>query len=181
MGRAHNVPSVSNLRLLTAEAWVQSQSIQCGSFVEQGDSGSPLVPSTSSPCASHRSTSEPSAVVLIIRNHYSRSFLLRNSSAYEQPGFRVNNFETSFCDCKSNVHSRAGHEGPERSRGIEVLLYSFFILCGRWELVVSTTLRPLYPREWPGTHSIGGWEDPTAGLDWCGKISHPPEFDPRTV
>jgi hypothetical protein len=32
--------------------------------------------------------------------------------------------------------------------------------------VVSFTPRPLYPRERaPGTHSIGGWVDPRAGLD----------------
>jgi hypothetical protein len=32
--------------------------------------------------------------------------------------------------------------------------------------VVSFTLRSLYPRERaPGTHCIGGWVDPRAGLD----------------
>jgi hypothetical protein len=31
---------------------------------------------------------------------------------------------------------------------------------------------PLYPRERPGTHCIGGWVGPRAGLDGCGK-SHP--------
>jgi hypothetical protein len=32
--------------------------------------------------------------------------------------------------------------------------------------VVSFTPRPLYPRERaPGTHCIGGWVDPRAGLD----------------
>lgn len=100
IGPYHNVPWVSNLRLLAAAAWVQSQSIQCGSFVLGGDSGSLFIPSTSSPCASHNSTSDPSAVVLIIRNDYSRSFLLRNSSAYGQPCFSVNTLETSLCDGK---------------------------------------------------------------------------------
>jgi hypothetical protein len=33
--------------------------------------------------------------------------------------------------------------------------------------VVSTTPRPLYPRERPGTHCTGGWVGPTAGLDVC--------------
>jgi hypothetical protein len=33
----------------------------------------------------------------------------------------------------------------------------------RW--VVSTTLRPLYPRERPGTHCIEGWMGLGAGLD----------------
>ena len=29
--------------------------------------------------------------------------------------------------------------------------------------------RPLYPGERPSTHCIGGWADPRAGLDGCGK------------
>jgi hypothetical protein len=39
----------------------------------------------------------------------------------------------------------------------------------RWLWVVSATPRPLYPRERPGTHCIGGWVGPRAGLNWCGK------------
>ena len=35
--------------------------------------------------------------------------------------------------------------------------------------VVNATTRPLYPREQPGTHCIGGWVGPKAGLDGCGK------------
>ena len=35
--------------------------------------------------------------------------------------------------------------------------------------VVSTTPRPLYPRERPGTHCTGGWVGHKAGLDGCGK------------
>jgi hypothetical protein len=31
--------------------------------------------------------------------------------------------------------------------------------------VVNATPRPLYPRESPGTHSIGGWVKPRAGLE----------------
>jgi hypothetical protein len=39
----------------------------------------------------------------------------------------------------------------------------------------------LSPGKSPGTHFIGGWVGPRAGLDGCGK-SHPaPGFDPRTV
>ena len=49
----------------------------------------------------------------------------------------------------------------------------------RW--VVNATSQPLYLRERPGTHCIGGWVALRAGLDGCGK-SHPsPDFDPRTV
>jgi hypothetical protein len=50
--------------------------------------------------------------------------------------------------------------------------------------VVKATPRPLYPREWPDTHSMGGWVGSRAGLHGCEKISPPPPplgFDPRTV
>ena len=39
----------------------------------------------------------------------------------------------------------------------------------RWRWVVSTTPRPLYPRERSRTHCIAGWVGLRAGLDWCGK------------
>jgi len=35
--------------------------------------------------------------------------------------------------------------------------------------VFNATLRPLYPREWPGTLCTGGWVSHRAGLDGCGK------------
>ena len=35
--------------------------------------------------------------------------------------------------------------------------------------VVKATPRPFYPRERPGTHFIGGWVGPWAGLDGCGN------------
>jgi len=37
------------------------------------------------------------------------------------------------------------------------------------ERVVNATPQPRYPRERPGTHCIGGWVVPGAGLDRCGK------------
>ena len=37
------------------------------------------------------------------------------------------------------------------------------------------------PRERPGTHFIGGWVGPRAGLDGCEKSRLPPGFDSRTV
>ena len=51
----------------------------------------------------------------------------------------------------------------------------------RWGWGVSTTPRPLYPRERPGTHCTRGWVGSRAGLDGCGKSRPPPGFDPRTV
>src|SRR5215475_3046711 len=47
---------------------------------------------------------------------------------------------------------------------------SFLDLGARRGWVVSTTPRPLYPRERPGTHCIGGWVGPRAGLDVCEKF-----------
>jgi hypothetical protein len=35
--------------------------------------------------------------------------------------------------------------------------------------VVDATPRPVYPRERPGTHCIGGWVGPRASLDSCGE------------
>jgi hypothetical protein len=35
--------------------------------------------------------------------------------------------------------------------------------------VVNVTPRPLYPQERPGTHCMGDWVSPRAGLDGCGK------------
>jgi len=47
--------------------------------------------------------------------------------------------------------------------------------------VVNVTRRPLYHRERPGIHYIGGWMGHRAGLDTCGKSRPPPGFDPQTV
>ena len=47
--------------------------------------------------------------------------------------------------------------------------------------MVSTTPRPLYPRERPGTHCTGGWVGPQGRSGRVRKISPPPGFDPRTV
>jgi hypothetical protein len=47
--------------------------------------------------------------------------------------------------------------------------------------VFKATPRPLYPREKPGTHFIGGWVGTRAGLDGCEKSSFPLRFDRRTV
>ena len=47
--------------------------------------------------------------------------------------------------------------------------------------VFNATLRPLYPRERPGTHCIGGWVVPRAVLDGCGIFRTETGFDPLTV
>ena len=59
---------------------------------------------------------------------------------------------------------------PWRHRGgVEVQLHSFFNLGTRWRWLVNATPWPLYRREWPGAHSIGGWVGPRVALDGCGK------------
>jgi hypothetical protein len=52
------------------------------------------------------------------------------------------------------------------SRGIALL---FRDLGARRGWVVSTTPRPLFPWERPGTHCTGGWVGLSAGLDVCEK------------
>ena len=42
-----------------------------------------------------------------------------------------------------------------------------------WGWVVKATLQPNYSRERPGTHCIGGWVGPMAGLDGYGKSRSP--------
>jgi hypothetical protein len=58
-------------------------------------------------------------------------------------------------------------EQPMKAGGLEVdsYLYSFFNRGARLGWVVNAMPRPLYPRERPGTHYIGGWVDSRAGLD----------------
>jgi hypothetical protein len=66
----------------------------------------------------------------------------------------------------------APYKRPLRPRGwVEVQPYPFMTSALRWEWVVSTTPRPLNPRERPGTHCTGGWVGPRAR----------PGFDPRTA
>jgi hypothetical protein len=47
--------------------------------------------------------------------------------------------------------------------------------------VVNATPLSLYRRERPGTHCIGGWVGPRAGLDRRGKFPLPMGTDPRTA
>jgi len=83
------------------------------------------------------------------------------------------------CTVKGKVHPRTGHEGPEVEQRYSSTLSLTSALDGGW--VVNATPRSLYPWERPGTHCIGGWVGPRAGLDGCGKSRPPPGFDPRTV
>jgi hypothetical protein len=63
-------------------------------------------------------------------------------------------------------------KATKAKRGSRDMLYSLFNLGARWGMVVNATPRPLYPRERPDTHCIGGWLGIRAGLDRC-RNSHP--------
>jgi hypothetical protein len=56
-------------------------------------------------------------------------------------------------------------------KGSRVIALLILDLDARRGWVVSTTPRPLYLRETPGTHCTGGWVGPRAGLDVCEKSS----------
>ena len=82
---------------------------------------------------------------------------------------------------KGKVLPITGHEGPE---GVYIYIYIYILFLypqHEREWVVNATPRPLYPRERPGTHCIGGWVGPRAGLDGGGKSRLPTGFDTRTV
>ena len=59
-----------------------------------------------------------------------------------------------------------------KTRGWSRGNYSFFNLGTGWWWVVNAMLRPLYPRECPGTHYTEGWVNSRAGLDSCGRSRH---------
>ena len=80
---------------------------------------------------------------------------------------------------KCKGHPTTGHEGPDGEQMYSSTLPSTSALDGgRW----STPLPGRFtPGERPGTHCIGDWVGPRAGLDRCGKSRPPPVLDPRTV
>jgi hypothetical protein len=80
--------------------------------------------------------------------------------------------ETAFKRVKVKV-PRNRPEGPEGGGGCRGIALLFLDLGARREWVVSTTPRPLYPRERPCTHCTGGWVGSRAGLDVCEKFRPP--------
>ena len=87
---------------------------------------------------------------------------------------------SSLVIVKVKVLRIAGHWGPEgEERYCSTLSWPGHLDGGGGG---RTTPQPLYPRERPGTHCIGGWVGPRAGLDGCGKSRPPPPgFYLRTV
>ena len=60
-------------------------------------------------------------------------------------------------------------QATKAQRGSRGTALPFSNLGARWGWVVKATPWPLYPRETPGTHCIGGWVGHKAGLDGCEK------------
>ena len=72
---------------------------------------------------------------------------------------------------KGKVQPRTGHEGPEGDKR-----YSYTLsLTSALDEVGGQRHAPaaLPPGKRPGTHCIGSWVAPRAGLDVCGNISSP--------
>jgi hypothetical protein len=67
---------------------------------------------------------------------------------------------------KVNFALKQAPKSQRGSRGIALLNRD--LGARRWWMV-STTLRPIYPWERPGTHCTGGWVGPRASLDMCEK------------
>jgi hypothetical protein len=69
---------------------------------------------------------------------------------------------------KGKGHPITGHEDPEGSRGIASSILSLTLtldgVCGQRNASAA-----LPPGERPGTHCVGEWVCPRAGLDGCGK------------
>jgi len=68
---------------------------------------------------------------------------------------------------KGKVHPITGHEVPEVEQRYSATLSFNFSAVRGW--VVNAMPWSLYPWDRPGTHCIGGWVGPRAGLDGCGK------------
>ena len=84
---------------------------------------------------------------------------------------------TQFLEVKVKVKVtlEQATKAQTRSRGITILSLTSALDRDK------ATPRPLYPQERPGTHCIGGWVGPRAGLEGCGKIFAPWGIEPRTL
>jgi hypothetical protein len=71
-------------------------------------------------------------------------------------------------------HPITGHKGPTGGRGGRGIALLILDLGARRGWVVSTTPRPLYPQEIPGTHCTRGWVGPQGRSGRVRKISPPP-------
>ena len=84
-----------------------------------------------------------------------------------------------YVNLNVKVHPRTGHEDPKGEYSYSSTLSLTSVLDG----VGWSTPRPgrFTPGRRPGTHFIGGWVGPRAGLGGSGNSRPPPGFDPWTV
>jgi hypothetical protein len=82
--------------------------------------------------------------------------------------FNITDIKINF-DAKVSPNKISPYKPRRLKMGVNVLFYSFFNLGDRWVWVVKATPRLLYPRERPGTNSIGDWMGPSACQDEYGK------------
>jgi len=88
---------------------------------------------------------------------------------------------TLNCKCKGKVHPRTGHEGPEgekRYSWYSSTLPSTSALYGVGGQRHAPAALPPGKTRYPLYRRLGG---PQGRSGRVRKISHPPEFDPRTV
>jgi hypothetical protein len=99
-----------------------------------------------------------------------------NSNGRRKLGFDPRTIQPAasrYVDCTVTAHNHivkgkgTDPKAQKGGRGIDLL---FLDLSARRGWVVSTTPRPLYPQERPGTHCMGGWVGPRAGMDMCKKF-----------
>ena len=78
---------------------------------------------------------------------------------------RQPSFFSMFIKGKGKDHPRTGHEGPKGEYRYSSTLSLTSALEGGCE--INARPQPLYLRETPGTHCLGRWVGPGAGLDGC--------------
>ena len=78
-----------------------------------------------------------------------------------------------LCQVKFTLEQTTNDQTGEQMYSSTLSLIS--VLDGGW--VVSATPRPVYPRERPGTHCIGGWAPGTIRTG-AENLAPPPGFDP---
>ena len=85
-----------------------------------------------------------------------------------------------WCNTKGKFHHITCHEGTQVEWRY---ICTLSLTSGLDGVMVNATPRSgrFTPREWPITHSVGGWVGPRVGVDACWKSRPPPGFHSGTV
>jgi hypothetical protein len=111
-------------------------------------------------------------------------FVIRHNFLWRVEISKVINFLpplVTFYPSEVKVKVKVHRNRPEGPEGCSVIALLFLDLGTRGGWVVSTTPRPLYPRERPGTHCTGSWVGPWAGLEVCEKSRPHRDSIPRPL